>query len=122
MKHYFLFFLLVVSNGLAQSKDCSNFKTGTFKYSDTELKDWTIIRTDTLQIEKNNATGRVLTGKIEWVSDCHYNLIFIDVNSQNKSIIGKKIEVTILSTSKDSYESYGKSGKESAKSTLIKMN
>jgi hypothetical protein len=121
MRCFILILSLTVLNCTAQSKDCTRFKTGTFKYADPELKDWIVTRTDTVQIEKNSKTGRTLIGKVEWVSDCEYDLTFIDVNSPNKEILGKKVNVNILNTNKNSYESYGVSGEETAKSTLIKI-
>jgi len=107
MKYILITLILIgLTSCKAQEKDCSKFRTGTFKYTDPELKDWIIIRTDSVQIEENANSGRILKGKIKWHSDCQYTLIFNEVIPPTDHLIGKKVNVDILNTESNTYTSH----------------
>lgn len=105
MKYYFLFFLLIASNSFAQSKDCSSFKTGTFKYVNSKAQNTVIVRNDSIQIETDVDNGFELTGSIKWLSDCKYKLTYTSVsNPDYESILGTTFNVDITSTEKNTYK------------------
>ena len=110
-----IFIILVIAITLVDCsktpKDCSNFKTGNFKYQDTNLSNWIVIRNDSLQIEVDNAINKETIAIVKWVSDCQYNLTYKKViDSSMNSLLGTTITVDILSTSEKSYtfEAYNK--------------
>lgn len=104
MRYFLLFFCLVIWSCAAQKNDCSDFKTGKFKYADKSMQAWSIVRTDTSQIETNKESGVIIKSTIEWTTNCSYILTYDEViNSPVKDIIGKKIEVDILNVSDSTY-------------------
>jgi hypothetical protein len=62
-------------NIVVKDLNCSDLKTGKFKY---EVKDLgintSVVRTDSLHIETKLNSGVVFTHKVNWVSDCIYTL------------------------------------------------
>lgn len=105
MKYFFLLFSLIAFSGFAQSKDCSKFKTGTFKYVSSGVQNTIITRNDSIQIETDVKNGFKLTGSIKWLSDCKYTLTYIGVSNSNySSIIGTTFNVDITSTAKNTYK------------------
>jgi hypothetical protein len=94
MKILYFTILFISSHALfAQEKKCTDFKTGKFRYKDSNLKDWIIIRNDTLQIETNKFANIEAQGSIKWKSDCEYELVY--TKSSFKEFIGKKISSNI---------------------------
>ncbi len=119
MKYLFLLFVLTMTSCSTQTKDCSKFKTGTFKYSDNN--DWMITRTDSTQIEINEKNGRTLKSSIKWLSNCEYVATVTDVNSSVNDIIGKVIKVNITETDEETYIAYAISDEESLEVKMIKV-
>lgn len=83
-------------------KDCAKFKTGRFKYIG-ENDGVTITRDSIYHIESNGTKS--LKFKIDWINDCEYKLIYIDVNETGDEVLlDKTIYVTIYETTKKSYK------------------
>lgn len=83
---------------------CSDFKTGTFKYTDSNSLEWIVIRSDSFQTEFNKTNNLKIKGKINWLSECSYSLTYIEVNNNlNDTILGTKIKVDIVDLHKNSY-------------------
>lgn len=92
--------LLSTLHSFTQAKNCSEFKTGKFKYLEKNRIE-KIVRTENLQIEINPKTGVEIYTKIEWKSDCEYVMTYEKILNYSKDtshIIGKKIFVEILET------------------------
>ena len=106
MRYLALFFCLtIISCYKTKQKDCSNFKTGTFKYENPYYKDWIIIRNDSIQIEYNTNDNSKIIGHIEWTSDCTYQFTYHQVDdTYTNSIIGTKLKVNIIESSNNSYK------------------
>lgn len=105
MKYIILLLLLSFFSCKTQQKDCSQFKTGTFKYADSKQQEITLTRNDSIQIEKNNATGDEYIGSIKWLSNCMFTLTYTHVNNPDyKSVIGTTFNIDINSTTKKSYK------------------
>lgn len=122
MKYFILLLSLALFSCNAQEKNCSKFKTGTFRYTAEELNSWTIIRTEKLQIEKNSDNGIIIKSAIEWKDDCTYTLTYKEVsNSSVNNVIGKKIVVEILDVNGNKYICQAVSDVMDAKLELIKV-
>ncbi|WP_035096460.1 hypothetical protein [Aquimarina megaterium] len=119
MKYLLLLFALGMTSCSSQSKDCLIFKTGTFKYSDSD--DWIITRTDSTQIEVNKKNGRTLKSSIKWLSDCEFVITVIEDNKGSSNILDKKITVKILNTTSKSYHYEATDGIKKIKNSLIKI-
>jgi len=117
------FVLLFVTSCNSQAKDCSNFRKGTFKYSDKNLDYITITRNDSIQIEYNSKDDITITTNVEWTSPCKYILTYQDVSNYEyrNDIIGKKIYVEILETDGNTYTSQVSSSTTESKTTLVKV-
>lgn len=90
-----LIFLLSIST-YSQSKECSNFKVGNFRYSHPDYSKYKVIRTESLQIETDTITGFELKGTIKWLSDCEYELVYSEISdSKFNAIIGQKVKALI---------------------------
>ena len=116
----FIFFLALISCYQVE-RNCSSFKTGTFK-STISIDDInyvsTFIRYDSLQIETfENKTD---SAYVRWINDCE--VVFKTVNPKNMAE-KKDIHLKILSTTDSSYTfeySYvGKTNKQ--KGIALKM-
>lgn len=103
-----------------QKKECTKFKTGTFKYLDENSKHITITRNDTLQIENNIKNNIKITTSVKWESDCSYTLKYEDVTNYEyrNDILGKKIFISIIETKGNIYTARVKS---STTNTIVKM-
>ena len=56
-------------------KNCERFKNGKFLYHSEDANSYTIItRTDSIQTERDSATGKILYSKIKWLGPCEYEL------------------------------------------------
>lgn len=113
MKNLLLIFISVLSFSCsAQEKKCSDFRTGTFEYTDPSMAAYTILRTDSLQVEKNRETGIEIHTSVNWKSDCEYELTYLkilNVDQDISHIIGQKINVKITTTDGETYEAAVKS-------------
>tara|TARA_R100000353_G_scaffold176127_1_gene149584 strand:+ start:77854 stop:78225 length:372 start_codon:yes stop_codon:yes gene_type:complete len=103
-------------------RDCTNFKTGTFKFealSGTEVFKTTIVRNDTLEVDYYE--GKTDSSSIRWINDCEYVLKKINPKNQAEK---KAILIKILSTHNDEYtfefSEVGKTTKSTATAKRIK--
>ncbi len=117
----FIFFLALISCYQVE-RNCSSFKTGTFK-STISIDDInyvsTFIRYDSLQIETfENKTD---SATVRWINDCE--MVFKTINPKNMAE-KKDVHLKILSTTDSSYTfeySYvGKTNKQ--KGIAVKIN
>lgn len=124
MRYFILLLSLLVLGCSSQSKDCSKFKTGTFKYRDSNRDDWVITRNDSIQIESNTRTGVKIIGSIKWQSDCKFILTYEKFINKfdNNNMINSQIEVDIIRTEKDSYRYHAYNDSRELKNWLIKVN
>jgi len=82
-------------------RDCTNFKTGTFKFEalvGTELLTTSFVRNDSIEIDYFR--GKADTSSIRWINDCEY--IVKKINPKNRSE-EKAIHMKILTTSDNEY-------------------
>lgn len=87
---------LISISTYSQSKECSNFKVGNFRYSHPDYSKYKVIRTENLQIETDTITGLEIKGTIKWISDCEYELIYSEISdSRFNAIIGQKVTAYI---------------------------
>jgi len=123
MKYIIFFVFLTIIGCSPQKKNCSKFKTGTFKYLDKNLSHITITRNDSIQIEYNSKDDITIITSVDWISPCKYILTYQDVtNYQYKDdIIGKKIYINILETDNNTYTSQVSSNTTESKTTIIKI-
>lgn len=123
MRYFILLFSLTIFSCSTKKKDCKNFKTGTFKYTDLKYKGHTITRNDSIQIEINDKDNIKIITLVEWISDCEYVLTYKDIlNYPNKeNIIGQKINVKILESKELSYVCHVKSSTLDSKIEIIKI-
>ena len=123
MKYFAFFFLLITFNCKSQTNDCSKFKTGTFEYSDSNIK-YIIVRTDSTQIESNKENNFKIISDLKWTSDCEYVLTYKDIiNYSNKDqLIGKKIIVTVIKINDNTFTVHAKSDVIDSQIEFIKIN
>ncbi len=97
-----LFLLLALSSCFeTPQRDCTSFKTGTFKFElevDGVKKSTTFIRTENQEIDTYE--GKTDTSSIRWINDCEY--IIQKINPKNRAE-QKAVSIKILSTTEDSY-------------------
>ncbi|WP_353778458.1 hypothetical protein [Winogradskyella sp. 3972H.M.0a.05] len=108
----------------AQERNCSDFKTGQFKYVDERLKE-IITRTDSMQIEINPDNQAEIHTTIEWVSECEYVLTYTKIINwpENVSdVIGRKIYCTIMETKGNWVKVYTKGVSADGPVELIKID
>lgn len=101
IKYLVVFFLFTSSFGFSQNLDCTDFRTGEFRYTDSNLSGIIVIRTEKLQIERYEETGEEVHLYIDWISDCEYTLTYkkiINPSSKRlkKNMTGKELPVKIL--------------------------
>jgi len=110
--------LLIISIALiglscsGQEKNCDNFRTGEYTYTDPEMSAYTIKRSDSIQIEINNETGIEIYTLVKWISDCEYELTYskiLNVDQDVSHIIGQKINVEIIEIVGNTYKARAKS-------------
>jgi len=117
-----ILFLTMISCSI-KPKNCTNFKTGTFKYEKSNYNHIIITRNDSLQTEYNNKDNIKITTSVEWTSDCEYVLTYKNVSNYqyDNEIKNKKIFVTILNTDKNSYTARAKSNTTNTVFKMIKL-
>ena len=103
MKHLLL--IAIFFTGFATfAQNCTDFKTGTFKYTAAEMKGITIVRTATSQAETQDKTGATVSGPIEWISDCEYVMTCKKVTLKDmEHMLNKQIKVKITKTDGKKY-------------------
>lgn len=94
-------FALIVSSCYNQERNCKDFKTGKFEFTQTingkEYKS-AFERTETLQIETFN--GKTDTASVRWINDCEF--ILQKRNPKNREE-KKAISIKIVTTTKNGY-------------------
>jgi hypothetical protein len=102
MKKITLLLLTIILASCSQhERNCQDFKTGTFKFSQEingKTHTSTTIRTDSLQIETYN--GKTDTASVRWVNDCEFVLRKLHPKTMEER---KAISITILSTTQKGY-------------------
>ena len=124
MRILFLLLFLLTQFCFSQEKNCSNFKTGEFKYVLKSMPE-KIIRTDSTQIEINPVDGVEIYASIIWTSDCTYVLTYQEIRNYPEDVsdyIGQKIFVEILETSGNWYKVRAKSNRMEEEIEFIKTN
>ena len=93
--------MLLLLSCYAPERNCSDYKTGTFKYEayvNGELETTLFIRKENLQIEQYQ--GKIDTSEVRWINNCEF--ILTPVNP--KSILDQyQIHIKILETTSNSY-------------------
>lgn len=104
MKQLLLLILMLTGfTGFAQNADCSDFRTGKFKYEDPSYGIIAVKRTKDYHIEVIDRKVAIQSS-IQWVSNCKFILTHIKVTGVDMpELIGKKLYVEILETDYDSY-------------------
>lgn len=100
-KTILLFPILLLVSCYDAERNCSDFKTGTFKfeYNVNGVKKTTLFtRNDSIEIE--TFEGKTDTASIRWVNDCEYVLQKIHPKNMAEE---KALGMKILTTSKNSY-------------------
>nr|WP_315251545.1 DNA topoisomerase IV [uncultured Flavobacterium sp.] len=113
--------LLLLISCYNAERNCSDFKTGKFKFEykiDGVKKTTVFERNDSIEIETYE--GKTDTSTIRWVNDCEY--VLKKKHPKNKAE-EKAISMKILTTSKNSYTfEFGMVGSDSKqKGTVIKI-
>ncbi|GAA4896341.1 hypothetical protein GCM10023311_21310 [Flaviramulus aquimarinus] len=120
-----LFSILALSS-YCQDKNCSEFKTGEFEYSNSNYSEWKINRTDSIQIEISTKNQIEIQSSIEWKSDCEFILTCRKVSNPNfEHLIGKIFKYKIIKTFDDRYICISKGNDIQPKHLeleMIKMN
>ena len=94
------------SNTNNRESDCSDFKTGKFKLTDTAAnKSFSIERIDSIQTETDLQSGAISKYKISWPSDCEYKLTIVEGSDELMSLYkGKVLDIKITSTFANGYQ------------------
>lgn len=104
------------------SKDCDKFKDGKFVMKD-DTSGYYIIRKDSVQHEILDFLNIDMESKVEWVSNCEYNLIFI--KNKNKKFSnyepGEIINVKISDVRVNEYDCVMRTKKGITNHTLVKV-
>ncbi|MFC4818406.1 DNA topoisomerase IV [Flavobacterium sp. GCM10023249] len=101
MKKTLLLFSLSLASCYQQERNCSDFKTGKFEFTqEIEGKKMTSVfeRNDSIQIETFN--GKTDTASVRWINDCEYILQKLHPKNRQEK---KAINIKILTTNKNQY-------------------
>ena len=96
-----LLLLIATTSCYENSRECSAFKTGTFKFEalvGTEIQTTLFVRKDTIEIDYYQ--GKADTASIRWINECEY--VVKKLNPKNMAE-QKAIHIKILSTEGDTY-------------------
>lgn len=119
---YTFFLITSITIGYSQRKQCSDFKTGKFEYTDPKYSEWKVVRTDSTQTEINTKNGIELKATIIWKSDCEYVLTYEKViNLDRKDFIGKKVFVEIIEIQNQKFKYYSKLDTMELTSEMMKV-
>lgn len=100
-KSILLVFTLLLVSCYEQERKCSDFKTGTFEFTqeiDGKKHTSVFTRTENLQIETYN--GKTDTATVRWVNDCEFVLQKLHPKTMQER---KAINMKILYTKGDTY-------------------
>lgn len=89
----FLFAVLVPNIGIGQDLKCSDFHTGTFQLEAENMPNIMVSRDKEIQIEKSPTSNIIFSGKITWIDDCTYEVVY---TAATEEMIGKKVRVSLL--------------------------
>jgi hypothetical protein len=121
-KLFILPFLLLLASCYNQERNCKDFKTGKFTFTqviDKVKKTSTFERTENIQIE--NYEGKTDTATVRWVNDCECVLQKLHPkNMQEKKSISMRIVTTNKKTYTFEYSYVGEAKKE--KGTVTKID
>lgn len=98
--------ILIGSFCLNAQTDCADFRIGKFEYHRLNLKgNYIVERTDSTQIEHDLILGTKAVFKINWTSDCQYEMTHIDgkIPPMLKNLFVDDIRLRIHSTAEDHY-------------------
>ena len=94
---FYIIIFLFCFNSYAQEKQCEEFKVGKFTYSDPDYAELVTTRNDSIQTDSFHEIGLEMTSKVTWLSDCKYEIEYIEVNdSILESLIGMKYIIEII--------------------------
>ena len=114
--------LLLLISCYNQERNCKDFKTGKFSFTqtiDSIPQTSTFVRTEKLQIE--TFKGKTDTASIRWINDCEYVLQKLHPkNRQEKKAISMKILTTKEKTYTFEYSYVGEAKKQ--KGLVTKLN
>ena len=114
--------LLLLISCYPQERNCKDFKTGEFSFTqtiDSISQTSTFVRTEKLQIE--TFKGKTDTASIRWINDCEYVLLKLHPkNRQEKKAISMKILTTKEKTYTFEYSYVGEAKKQ--KGLVTKLN
>lgn len=101
MRFLYLILCIVFFGCYSTTRNCSDFKTGTF-YSEVtingQLYTSTFYRNENVQVETYNS--KIDSSKLRWINDCE--VIFKTINPKNRAE-RKDVHLKILTTTDSSY-------------------
>ena len=101
MKNIALLFCLTLVSCYQQERNCTDFKTGKFEFSqeiDGKVETSVFERNDSLQIE--NFRGTIDTSSVRWINDCEFVLQKLHPRNREEK---KSIHMKILTTNDKGY-------------------
>lgn len=101
MKKIALLFSLSLVSCYQQERNCTDFKTGKFEFSqeiDGKVETSVFERNDSLQIE--NFRGTIDTSSVRWINDCEFVLQKLHPRNREEK---KSIHMKILTTNDKGY-------------------
>ncbi|AWX44806.1 hypothetical protein HME9304_01811 [Flagellimonas maritima] len=90
--------LMIFSSCSKKPDNCNQFKTGTFKYTDSAYDGYIIERNDSIQIETNELKNIKITCTVKWLSDCEFIVTPIETLNHYEEILNIPINVKIIET------------------------
>lgn len=104
-------------------KDCSHFKTGTFKYANPSYANFIVVRDDSIQIETDTVNNAKIIGSIEWIDNCKYILTYKEaINLPQNNLMGKQIEVKIVEADNKGYKCRASDGLKDLDIEMVKVD
>lgn len=100
-KSIFCFLFLIFISCYNQERNCTDFKTGKFEFSqeiNEKMETSTFQRLDSLQIE--TFRNKIDTSTVRWINECEFILQKLNPKNQAEQ---KGIHMKILTTTKNSY-------------------
>ncbi len=98
---FYLLFTIVLISCYNQERNCTDYKTGTFKFTqEIEGKKHTSVFTRTQDLQIETYKGKTDTATVRWVNDCEFILQKINPKSMQEK---KAISMRILTTTNKGY-------------------
>lgn len=108
MKYLFTFYCLffLISSCADRPGSCADYKTGIFEFQNEEVSTkYRIERDLETQVETNIKTNHTSTFKINWITECKYELELTKTDDPNYEMLnGRIIEINIFDPGRDQYE------------------